>query len=109
MKNRQHYFSYLCGNCFIPLATEYNQNILMESKRKTDDITFHIYAVHFFFSRLDYIMNYYEYIVLDAMDIFYVFYDILLLIKIFSGFVYLLFFLSLWRLKGKNTGSITFL
>ena len=81
----------------------------MESKRKTDDITFHIYAVHFFFSRLDYIMNYYEYIVLDAMDIFYVFYDILLLIKIFSGFVYLLFFLSLWRLKGKNTGSIKFL
>ena len=66
----------------------------MESKRKTDDITFHIYAVHFFFSRLDYIMNYYEYIVLDAMDIFYVFYDILLLIKKFSGFVYLLSFVS---------------
>ena len=49
LKNRRHYFSYLCGSCFIPLATEYNQNILMESKRKTDDITFHIYAVHFFF------------------------------------------------------------
>ena len=33
-------------------------------------------------------MNYYEYIVLDAMDIFYVFYDILLLIKKISGFVF---------------------
>ena len=88
---------------------------------KTDDIIFLIYAVivlsllqqniirrHYFsnlcgtfFSRLHYIMNYYKYIVLDAMDIFYVFYGILLLIKNFSGFVYLLFF-KFVALEGRN-------
>ena len=47
-------------------------------------------------------MNYYEYIVLDAMDIFYVFYDILLLIKKNSGFVYLLFFFMFVALEGKK-------